>query len=257
MGVKQQIGLGAMLVSLALVTTTLAEIIPIVNPGFEDTTGQDPFYEFTFGTPIGWTVGPSDIVPQSGFFVGTLEPNGDEFFEDTAPEGDLVGILFNSTQEGGGEYGYLQMLTAVVEANTQYELSVEVGNIGSGTSTNGGVFNLDGFPGYRVELLAGTQLIAQDSNLLTIPEREFRTSVVSFTTGSDDAFIGQPLGIRLVNLNVIPAGYLDDDDSALEVDFDDVRLIATEIPEPSAVLLLAVGFVAVSVCVRRRHTYLA
>lgn len=253
MGVKQRIGLGVMLMSLAVVSTTVAEMIPIDNPGFEQTTPPN-FFEFTFGVPVGWDVhDPQNIVPDADVFVGTLEPGEDlAFFSTTAPEGDLVAILFNNGQEGAGEYGYEQELDTLVQANTRYDLSVEVGNIGRGTAENGVFFNLDEFPGYRVELLAGTQVMAQDINSLSIPEREFRTSVVSFTTGSSGSFIDQPLGIRLVSLNEIPAGYLNDATSALEVDFDDVRLEAT-IPEPSAFLLLTAGFVGVSVYARRRR----
>ncbi len=117
----------------------------------------------------------------------------------------------------------------MLEVNTQYDLSVEVGNIGSGTAVSGEFFNLDEFPGYRVELLAGGQVIAQDNNLLagSIPEGEFMTANLSFTVGQADPLIGQALGIRLVNLNEIPAGFNAGNSPDLEVDFDDVQLNAS------------------------------
>ncbi len=74
--------------------------IAIVNSGFEDTSGQTTFNEFTFGTPTGWTQhDPNGIIVGAGngqdVFLGTLQPNGTDFFNTTAPEGNKVAILFN------------------------------------------------------------------------------------------------------------------------------------------------------------------
>jgi len=216
-----------------------ADLVNVVNPGFEDISGQTVFNEFTFGVPNGWQIhDPNNITGSTGVFTGTLEPNGTDFFDTTAPEGVKVGILFNSTREGDGEYGYVQTLGELLQANTRYELSVEVGNIGSGVAQNGQFFDLSEFPGYRVDLLAGGVVIAQDLNSLVIPEREWGTSVVEFTTGDLHALLGQPLGIRLVNLNVIPAGFNQATSPDLEVDFDDVRLNTAAIPEPRGWLVL-------------------
>ena len=227
---------------LAWLGPARAASITIDNPGFEDTTGQVDFNEFTFGTPVGWTLyDPNNIVPLSGVFVGTLEPNGVDFFNTPAPEGDLVSILFASDQLGAGEYGFRQDLSAVLEAGMQYELSVAVGNIASGTATNGVFFNLDEFPGYRVDLLAGDTVIAQDLNSLSIPEGEFATSTVSYLAGAGDPLLGQTLGIRLVNLNQIPAGFDAATSPDLEVDFDDVSLNAFVISEPGGLGLMAVA----------------
>ena len=135
--------------------------------------------------------------------------------------------LFNSGAEGNGEYGFEQTLTDTLQANTRYELLVEVGNIASGTATNGQFFNLDEFPGYRVDLLAGGTVIAQDVNSLIIPEAEFATATVSIDIGAGHALLGQALGIRLVNLNEIPPGFTQQTSPDLEVDFDNVRLTAT------------------------------
>lgn len=217
--------------------------VAIINGGFEDTTGQTVFNEFTFGTPVGWTIyDPNDIHPDAGIFPGTLQPNGVDFFDTTAPEGDLVGILFNSSREGEGEYGFEQTLVDTLALNTDYSLSVEVGNIASGFATNGTFFNLDEFPGYRVDLLAGGVVIASDLNSLNIPEAEFATATVNFSTGDFHALEGQSLGIRLTNLNVIPNGFTQETSPDLEVDFDDVRLFATaSVPEPNTLGLLGLA----------------
>lgn len=234
-----------------------AEVITITNPGFEDTTGQLVFNEFTRGIPTGWSqYNPNGL--QGGFlsneyWIGTLEPNGTDFFTTTAPEGNLVGILYNEIDEGNGEYGFSQTLSDTLQANTRYELSVEVGNIASGTASGGATFNLDGFPGYRVDLLAGGVVIAQDNDSLVIPEGEFLTSTVTLDVGASHAQLGQTLGIRLVNLNIIPPGYVDAPLTALEVDFDDVVLNTTAIPEPSTYAMLFLAGICGLLYSRRKH----
>ena len=238
----------------------VAQAMPIAieNASFEDVTGLVASNEFHFGAPIGWdfydpngfvTGGPSPGRGDNGIFTGTLNDDGTYFDPHvlgggSAPDGDQVAILFgfgnNAGSAGLGEYGLEQELSAVLTANTVYELTVEVGNIGSGDG-----FILDGFPGYRVELLAGGTVIASDDNSLTIDERVFELSTVSFTTGAAHAQLGQQLGIRLINPN--PANPPPGD---IEVDFDDVRLTATGVPEPaSAALMLGGLFVAL----RRRR----
>ena len=64
---------------------------------------------------------------------------------------------------------------------------------------------LSGFPGYRVDLLAGGEVIAQDENSLagSIDDGKFGTSTVPFITGSTHPQLGQALSIRLVNLNQV------------------------------------------------------
>ncbi len=236
-----------MIVLAGLAAHTHATDIAILNPGFEDVSGQVVFNEFTFGEPAGWDLhDPGGVIPDSEVFTGTLEPNGVDFFNATAPEGVKVSILFNSGREGDGEYGYVQTLTDTLQADTIYTLTVEVGNIASGIDRIGRFFNLDEFPGYRVDLLAGGVVIAQDDNSLVIPEAEFDTSIVSILIGGAHAQLGQNLGIRLVNLNVIPDGFTQQTSPDLEVDFDDVALSSTVVPEPSSALLLGTGAVFVA-----------
>ena len=219
--------------------TLQGDTVAVINPGFEDTTGQQVFNEFTFGIPVGWQRYDPDLIEGNGVFWGTLLPDGVEFFNGPAPEGDRVAILFNSTREGDGEYGLTQILSETLQPHRRYELQVEVGNIASGFATNGQFFNLDEFPGYRIELLAGNTVIAQDDNLLSIPEGEFATSTVQFEVGASHGLLGESLGIRLVNLNEIPVGFTQVTSPDLEVDFDNVRLSVTAIPEPGCLWLLA------------------
>lgn len=212
--------------------------LPVVNAGFEDISGSvSVFNEFSFGAFAGWEIydNPAGLIGNGAgnpYFVGTLQPSPDPensgsfvFFDNGAPEGNRVAIAFNrSGTDGQGEYGLQQTLAGVpLGPNRRYRLQVEVGNIASGVAESGENFNLDGFPGYRVELLAGGQPIAADSNTLAgiIPEGEFLTSSISLVTNSVSAGLGLDLGIRLVNLNELDPLSPNAD---LEVDFDDVRL---------------------------------
>lgn len=237
-------------VMLCLVGRAEAGVITVTNAGFEDTTGQSTFNEFTLGAPAGWTLyDPNNVISVPGNVVGTLQPNGVDFFSSLAPEGSRVAIMFNSQLEGTGEYGLSQMLADTLQPNTDYTLTVAVGNIASGNATDGTFFDLDEFPGYRVELLAGGTVIAQDDNSLSIPEGEFATATVPISIGALHPLLGQPLGIRLVNLNVIPSGHTQQSSPDLEVDFDDVQLTSTPatspVPEPSAALLCGIGAIAI------------
>ena len=227
--------------------------LTVVNAGFEDTSGQTVFNEFTFGSPAGWTIHDPNAIVGAGFFPGTLQPNGVDFFNSTAPEGSRVGILFNNQGRDTGEYGFQQILSDTVQANTRYELSVEVGNIGSGFATNNDFFDLSGFPGYRIDLFAIDQflnetILVQDLETLVIPEAEFALATISVDIGAGHTAIGDTLGIRLVNLNETRgvAGPPD-----LEVDFDDVRLNATAISEPGVAALALLGAIALGIA---RHT---
>ncbi len=235
------------------------DTIFVANPGFEDISVGVPFNEFTFGAPNGWDLYDPDNITGGGagpvFFVGTLTPTGSEFFTSGAPEGQRVAIAFNFEGSGGqGEYGLIQTLTTTLQANTQYTLNVDIGNIASGTAVNGDFFDLNGFPGYRVDLLAGGVVVAQDDNSLagSIAEGAFGLSTVNFTTGDLHAQLGQQLAIRLVNLNVVDPAFPGAD---LEVDFDNVRLMASSaVPEPGTFGLLTIAAAAGAVFSRRRHS---
>ncbi|NOY30824.1 MAG: hypothetical protein GXP28_11845 [Planctomycetes bacterium] len=227
----------------------VAAPLNVANPGFEDISGEVPTDVFTFGPFEGWDLYDPNGITGGGvgntFFVGTLTPreldpigNPGVFgnYPAGAPEGERVALAFNSEgSDGLGEYGLVATLEDVLQPNTTYTLQIEIGNIASGTSSNGTFFELSGFPGYRVDLLAGVVVddiltnavvIAQDNNTLSgaIDDGEFATSTVSLTIGATHPQLGQTLGIRLVNLNQIDPLF---PDSHLEVNFDDVRLDAS------------------------------
>jgi hapalindole H/12-epi-hapalindole U/12-epi-fischerindole U synthase len=206
-----------------------AEPIAVVNHGFEaNFVGENLFAGVV---PAGWSVwDPAGIVDQVVDAVGVLNPTSSTFYPGGAPEGTIISIVYLSQDRGTNRpVGLSQTLGATLQANTRYSLRVQVGNIASGIAAPpfDVFFDLDGFPGYRIELLAGGQVVAQDDNTMfaTIPEGEFRESVVVVEIAEDDPRLGLALGIRLVNLNMPGTAAA----PGIEVNFDDVRLDAEPI----------------------------
>ncbi len=221
-----------------LVPALPAAEITLINPGFEAQTVAAGFV--VLGAPTGWTVYNPQNINGGSDSVGLINPTGTEHFPDGAVEGDNAAVIF---MDGPaiGEAGLQQTLAATLQSQTRYMLSVAVGNIASGTA-NFGYFNLAGFPGYRVDLLAGGVVIASDDNSLagSIPDGEFRPSTLTAAIGLTHPQLGQPLAIRLVNLN--QPGTVEA--PGIEVNFDAVRLIAE--PVPSLAVRLVAGQVVVS-----------
>lgn len=209
--------------------------ITVNNAGFE--ANATPPGAFLILTPTGWTAyNPNGILNGNTNSIGVIRPNlGGTFYPGGTTEGVNAALVYLAGPlVPGAVAGLQQTLAAPLQANTNYTLRVDVGNIASGTSgpgssDGGGVFyNLNGFPGYRIELLAGAVVVAQDDNTLggTIPEGQFVTSTINFNPGAVHAQLGQPLTIRLINLKApgtVPA-------PGIEVNFDNVRLTTTAAP---------------------------
>ncbi|NES65583.1 MAG: calcium-binding protein [Okeania sp. SIO2D1] len=118
------------------------------------------------------------------------------------PEGNNIAFADSGLLAGEGRVGIFQPLNTVLETGKRYTLQVEVGNPQAFTlQPLQASFDLDGFPGYQVQLLAGDEVLAVDDNSLSISEGEFQTATVSYRSSVNDASLGENLGIRLVNLN--------------------------------------------------------
>jgi hypothetical protein len=198
--------------------------IPIDNAGFEDNpVAMGCFAVFQ---PNDWQLFDPNGIQGGNDVVGGIHPLGGPYFPAGAPEGDHASIVFLQGDIGGGPMGLTQTLDAVLVANETYTLSAQVGNIASGQGPPPcdvfGFFDLDGFPGYQVQLLSGGVVVAQDDNTLAgaIPEGEFRRSIFEMTIPPDHPQLGETLEVRLINLNQIDTP----EDPGIEVDFDDVRL---------------------------------
>ena len=222
------------------------------NHSFE--TDPNDNFEFYFGNPTGWSlIDNGNIVDGAGDVQGTLTVTGSSYFGGSAPDGDNVAILFIGSDVGTSEIGLGQVLGDVLTANTTYTLTVAVGNINSGPTQQFGNFDLSGFPGYRIELLAGGTVLASDSEGIASPISEgvFADRTVSYTASAADALLGQSLEIRLYNTNLTDPAFPGVD---LEVDFDNVRLDAepVTVTAPAALGLFGLGIAGLGLLVRRR-----
>jgi hapalindole H/12-epi-hapalindole U/12-epi-fischerindole U synthase len=207
--------------------------IVVANAGFESNTISPG--GFAVLVPQGWAVyDPSSIINQNANSVGIIRPDVPQtFFPTGAPEGVNAALVFLAGPQTAVA-GLRQTLAATLQADRRYRCSVQVGNIASGTSLpgssdGGGVFyDLNGFPGYRIDVLAGTNVIGSDSNSIaaTIPEGEWREARLHFDVTNSHPQLGQALSLRLVNLK-FPAT---PGSPNIEVDFDDVRLSSGPIP---------------------------
>lgn len=232
--------------------------LTVANAGFEDPFAPNGnFVAVNHNAFPSWQAyDPFSILDDVSDAIGVIMPAGTTYFPAGAPEGRNAALVF---LDGGqtGEAGLQQTLAATLQPNTRYELSVAVGNIASGTglppSDQFGFFDLDGFPGYRIDIMAGTSVIASDNNSLSIPEGEFRTATLSIDVGAAHANLGENLGIRLVNLNFAGTA----EAPAIEVDFDNVVFSATTVPEPAQIGLAAGASLAIFSLLRRRGVCLS
>jgi hypothetical protein len=181
----------------ATVTTTVS----ITNPGFESPVLADGDYTYDFTNCPGWS--NVDVSTIGGVWNPGLPGTSFPGYGGNAPEGQNIAYVNSS--------GIKQVLTKkTFAADTTYTLTVKVGNT-------------EGFDwtGYKVQLLAGETVLAEDDNTVAIATGTFKTSTVTYTYDSgDSALLGQALQIRLFCLG-----------SGGEADFDDVQLTA-EAPAP-------------------------
>ncbi len=185
---------------LSYVTTARGSVpVPITNPGFENPV-QATEGAYT-DSIIGWSV-----VNGGGIGVWNVETAD---FPAQAPEGANVAYIYSATAiQGFGQV--LSDPTGLLQAGASYSLTVKVGNSASYT----------GFPGYQVQLLAGTTVLAQDDNSSPPGEGLFVTSTVSYTYNpAHSELVGLPLEIRLLSKGL--------QTGENEMEFDDVKLSAT------------------------------
>jgi len=186
-------------------------IVAVVNPSFESPTTAD----FTSGVITGWLL---SAPAQQGVFRPSAFPS--------------VGMgTTEGTQTAFLNQGFIsQTLPSLLTVNTSYTLQVDVGD------------RLDlPFPGYAVQLFAGSTLLAQESSL--VPNNGFLTSTVSFTALPGNVAIGQAIQIRLVS-------------NGVQVNFDNVRLDATAVPAaiplPASAAIWGLGTLGLGLIYRRR-----
>jgi hypothetical protein len=194
-----------------MVTITKEPEVPslvpfVINGGFEDPV-LDEGYE-TFDTPD-WVEGYIwltdglwyyDDTGYSSIYNPTIAADSFE-----APEGQNVACVYTYP---GYDQGLSQILGATLQAETQYDLSVQVGNPGT--------WNLNESLDYRVELWAGGSFVSgspEDS----VDPNEWETVNLSYNSGSSPAQEGEALEIRFIAKETV--------DADRAVYFDDVQLL--------------------------------
>jgi hapalindole H/12-epi-hapalindole U/12-epi-fischerindole U synthase len=222
-----------------------AAVISLENAGFEQPEQTNEPVPgagfFDFDTPSGWELyDPSRLIPENAglgtSFTGGWKPSS-AFFP-IIPEGDQIGSIFIASP-GAGEVGLAQKTNVTIQPNTTYTLSAAVLN--TPALPNAEIFT--GFPGYRLELLAGDTAIASDNNTLVIDEGGFETASISYTSSIEDLYLGETLSIRLINPNLNNGSGLNGG-NGVEVNFDRVWLNVSTIPEPTSRLsLLSIGII--------------
>lgn len=146
---------------------------------------------------------------------GNTQEIANGMYDDPMPDGSK----FAWTNQAGGVVR--QILTDTLQPNTTYSLSVATG------------WRMDlqdrwpDYPGYRVELWAGGNLLAFDADSTnggtgTGPdEGQWRDVSVNYTTGGA-VTPGQPLEIRLLSGQAVNGG------TAIQTNYDNVRLTAVQ-----------------------------
>lgn len=187
----------------------------ILNAGFEHPALAPDSVDFN-GVP-GWTIyDPSNVLDgNDGSGIATYNSTGPNYqkgyYPIGVPQGEKGLGIYSEKAPGSGVVGIRQILPKVLEANTEYTLKVDIGNIRPSPE----VPILAGFPGYAIQLLAGGEVVAQDVNGLTPPEGLFKTTTISYTTSANPRQLGKPLEIRVLNTQQFAGS---------DVNFDFVRL---------------------------------
>jgi len=198
--------------------------IPVANAGFETPVLTDGGEA---SDPPNWADGYYDLANPTEWVVdealaGVYNPDASMGYGGVVPEGENVAY---TTASPSRDRGLSQVLSASLEANTRYELSVLVGNPflfnGSTTTAN-----------YRVELLAGGVLLASDTGPSPINDQTWKTATVVYDSGEEPAQLGEPLEIRLIAVNYT---------EGKGVDFDDVQLVAKSPPQEPYVVKLTLA----------------
>lgn len=231
--VKSRQGLCTLVFVLGATLSSWAAPLPVANPGFESDVLAPG------GAKSGitdWLTGP--VGENSGPFHPTLAD------PPVATEGVNVAFL-NLDGTAATANGLYQTVLPSLAANTIYTVTFDVGNRGGLNtrdvdSTFSGFFTLGGDASF-----VNAVGVPFTITLAAVPDGTFLTDqTFTFSTVDFVGSLSQPLNIAFLFQR--PAGTTDIN----QAEIDNVRATATLVPEPSALLLFAVGGIAL--VLRRR-----
>jgi lysophospholipase L1-like esterase len=207
----------SMAVSVSVLPFTGGTPILIENPNFEIPVLADGALAEGPGVIGGWTFSGT-----SNTFTGIFNPpagsyptaGGDGI--PTGADSTNASYLFNNGG-AGDSVSAVQVLTDTLATDTEYLLNVAIGRFLPNQP-----YAFSTYGGYRIELLAGSTVIAQAVDLIDPPAGEFRDAFAFVSSNDlDSALIGSPLSIRLdISAN----------DSPRSTHFDNVRLVRRDAP---------------------------
>lgn len=177
---------------------------PLQGASFEEPETVD----FTPGAPTHWTH-ENPTVGEVGVWLPLVT---DDYL--SIPDPSQVGYAYYDTAVPNAAFGLSQTLSANFAADTDYQVTVQVGR--SKTYD---------WPNYRVELRAGGILLASDDNTLSPSAGGWVTSTVSYDHNTGPAATpGDALEIRLLSRGEDPEGGVL---GGWSVEFDQVTFTAT------------------------------
>ena len=149
--------------------------ITITNPGFENPALADGVWQDTIP---GWAQGKYNVLAPTVWVVGdsgagVYDVSTAEYAGGAAPEGENMGY---ATSAAGYDAGINQVLSATLQANAQYVLSVKVGNPF--------LYNEGLTADYRIELAAGGVVVASAAGPSPANDATFATASLTFNSGS-------------------------------------------------------------------------
>jgi len=201
-------------------TSTFANSIPITNASFETVDPLHPLNQ-PCGTGCSFNSGPGSIPGWTLTGAGGLfQPGSAGFFTSPLPNGSIVAY------DNGGTIS--QTLNATLSPNATYTLSLDVGR------------RVDaGLTSFMIDLFAGNTLLSSITvSNSTIAPGSFAPELLTFTAGANP--LAGNLGIAFVN------------PSPVQVNYDNVALNVTPVPEPGSLALLATGLGLAFFVLRRR-----
>ena len=218
-------------VAITVAAPGAAVPVAVVNPSFEEPARGDSLLEQDSALIPGW-----DFVGTTNTFVGIFNPPAGSYptaagqGTPTGADGAQVAFLFNN---GGPaeSVSATQLLGENLVAGRTYTLQVAIGKFDPSQP-----YVPSTYGGYSIELLAGSTVIASDTDTVDPPMLEFQDAVaIASATSIPPSLVGQPLSIRLgISATVAPRS----------THFDDVRLSWVAPPPAPALGLLAMAGLA-------------